>query len=414
MIIVGRYGSAEAMGAVGSTGSLIHLQICLMMGLGIGANVIAANFFGAKDWGRLHKTTLTAMVMAIGGGIILASILVPCSRFFLKLTNSPDTIIDMATAYVRIYLSSLPFILVYNFGSGILRAIGDTKRPMYFLTIGGVVNVLLNIFFVVVLHRQADGVAWATFISQAVSAVLVWITLRNTPETGGLRFRELVIDPKIMSSILRVGIPSGLQSSCFAVSNIIIQKAINNFGAIAVAGFAASCSLEGLTYSASFAFFQVAVSFAGQNLGAKKYKRILKGTGANMLLVSSIMIVMGIFTLICGRDLLAIYNSNPDVIEMGYQRLVIVLSPYFINGILDVLSGTLRGMRRSMIAFVLTFFFVCVFRVLWVFFFCTGKHNTISTIMLCYPISWSMAIITMGAAFLYIIRKELKKEVTAR
>ena len=406
MIIVGRYGSAEAMGAVGSTGPLIHLQVCLMMGLSIGANVIAANFFGAKDWRRLHKTTQTSMAMAIGGGVLLAAILIPCTRLFLKWSHTPESIIDMAVSYVRIYLASLPFILIYNFGSGILRAIGDTKRPMYYLTIGGIANVFLNIFFVIKLHMQADGVAWATFISQVISAVLVWLTLRKTSETGGLSVRELSFDKPIMASILRVGIPSGLQSSCYGLSNLIMQSAINGFGAIAVAGYAASSSLEGLTYSASYSFFQVSVSFSGQNLGAKKIQRIRKGTEACIVLVSALMIVLGFFTVFWGRDLLAIYNDNPEVIEIGFQRLVIVVAPYFICGIMDVISGALRGMRRSMNAFLLTLFFVCIFRILWVYFVCTGRYNTVRAIMMCYPISWTLAALTMGYYLLYVIRKE--------
>lgn len=404
-IIVGRYGSAEAMGAVGSTGALIHLQLHLMMGLSIGANVIAANFFGAKEWKRLHSTVLTSMVMAVFGGIILAIILIPCSRIFLQWMGTPDAIIDMAVTYTRIYLSSLPFILIYNFGSAILRAIGDTKRPMYFLAVCGVINVFCNIFFVVKLHMQADGVAWATFISQAISAALVWQTLRKSCETGGLRMRDLAIDSKIMKSILRVGIPTGLQSSCFGISNIMIQVAINSFGAMTVAGCAAASSIEGLTYSCSFAFQQVSVCFVGQNFGAKKYTRIQKGTLANFALVSILMLIVGCVTLFWGRDLLAIYNNNPEVIEVGMQRLIAVVSVYFFCGIMDTISGALRGMKYSMSAFILTLFFVCIFRIIWIY-GCRLLHfDTIFDLMLCYPVSWFMASATMGTYMWYLLRK---------
>ncbi len=406
MVVVGRYGSAEAMGAVGSTGPLIHLQICLFMGLAIGANVLAANFFGAKDWKRLHLVTQTAMAMSIGCGIVLALVLVPCARIFLRWMNTPESILEMAVLYVRIYLSSLPFILIYNFGSAILRAIGDTKRPMYYLTIGGVVNVFLNLFFVVKLHMQADGVAWATFISQVIAATLVWITLRKVPEVGFLRTHELRFDPLMVSGILRVGIPSGLQSSCFGLSNMMIQTAVNSFGALAVAGCAASSSLEGLTHSVSFSFFQVSISFAGQNLGAGKIQRILKGALTCMVLSVSLMMILGGMTVYWGRELLAIYNDNSAVVALGFQRLVIVVAPYGICGIMDVLSGALRGMKHSMVAFILTLFFVCVFRILWVRFVCVGDYHSIRAIMWSYPISWILAIFALGAYFLHVIHKE--------
>lgn len=406
-IIVGRFGSPEAMAAVGSTGSIIHLQVCLLLGLAIGSNVVAANLFGAKNIPRLNKLMHTAMATAIVGGILFAVILVPCARTLLSWTDTPQDVLDKSTIYMQIYMSSLPFICVYNFGSAILRAVGDTKRPLYYLAIGGVVNVLLNMFFVICLHHDADGVAIATAMSQVIASVLVWIALARSTEIGGLSFRKLGFNLKLLGQILYIGIPSALQSSCFGFSNIMLQKAINGFGAMAMAGSAASGSLEGLTYSASHSFFQVAVSYSGQNLGAKKFDRIRKGCLMCMLMVSGIMLAIGGIAMFFGPQLMSIYTKDPEVVEWGLQRFYIIQITYFLCGMMDVLSGNLRGIGHTILAFVLTFFFVCIFRVIWIFTVFKVIHN-LTGLMTCYPVSWILATVTMLVFFFVVVRKAEK------
>ncbi len=408
IIVVGRFATSQALAAVGSNGSIISLETCLVMGLSTGANVMAANFFGAKDSRRLISLVRTAMAIAIAGGLLLGAILVPCSRLFLSWMHCPPEVIGKATVYLQIYLSALPFISIYNFGSAILRAVGDTKRPFIYLTIAGVVNVLLNMLFVIVFHRDADGVAAATAISQAIAGLLVWRAVANTPELGGLRLRNLETNPKMLKHIFAIGVPTALQSTCFSFSNILIQSSINGLGPLAMAGSAASGSVESLTYSFSYSFQQVGISYGGQNLGARKFDRIVRGLLICQALAAVLMISTGLATVFFGHRLLAIYNQDPEVIAWGFKRLKVIQSTYFLCGMMDSLSGNLRGMRHSTSAFALSFVFVCLFRISWVW-FVYPAFQSMEMLIASYPISWVLAVMAMACYFPFVIRREKKR-----
>jgi len=410
IVVVSNFASKQALAAVGSTGALINLIVNLLIGLSVGAGVCVARCFGSKDDRGVHEVVHTAMLTAMIGGVIFGVFGFFFAHRFLSWMSTPDDVIDLASLYVKIYFVGVPFSVVYNFGAAILRSVGDTRRPLIFLMIAGVLNVLFNLFFVIVLDMSVAGVAWATVISQVVSAGLVVVYLMRVKDCHRLEFKKLRIYGKRLLQILIVGLPAGIQGSLFSISNVIIQSSINSFDdSTIVAGNAAAGNIEGFVYIAMNSFHQTALSFTGQHIGAKKYKRIKNITLLSLASVTVIGITLGIGAFLLGRPLLGIYADGDDgVIRYGLIRMSIVATTYFTCGIMDVFSGVLRGMGRSISSMIITMICVCGMRVVWIY-TVFKQVNTLETIYISYPISWVICVIAQFLLFFFSYRSLLKR-----
>ncbi len=413
LVVVGRYASEKALAAVGATNTFTGLITNVFFGLSSGASVLLANYYGAKDQVNMKETTHTATLMSVIGGVILMFVGLAVSRPVLTAMNTPGDIIEKSIIYIRICFLGLPFTIVYNFGSAILRAAGDTRRPLFFLSLAGVINILLNLFFVIALHMDVEGVAIATVISQGVSAALVWHAIAITDEIGGLYVKDLHINPAIFRKILAFGIPSALQSASFCIANIIIQSSINSFGALALAGNTAALTIEYFVSTGSAGFYESSISFTGQNLGGKKYARIKKAFLCNMLLAQLCTVVLCFFFLYFGRELLGIFNGNKEVIDWGMERMKVMFTFYFTGAAMNVTSGTLRGGGHPVSSFICVFFGACVFRIFWIF--CIFPlHHTYPMLLTCFPISWTIISISAGMLIFLEFRKYNALEAAAQ
>ena len=404
LIVVGRYAEHEAMAAVGSTASVTFLLINVFFGLSIGTNVMAANFYGAKDDSNLSRTTHTAIVIAILGGFLMGGVGFALSRTLLRLMSSPENVIDKATLYMRIYFAGMPFLLVYNFGSSVLRALGDTKRPLIYLAVAGVINVVLNMYFVICLHWDVAGVACATVISQGVSCILVLRALMTADDDCRLQIGKLRIHGPILKQMMGIGLPAAVQASCFSLANVIIQASVNSFGSLAMAGNAAAVSLEGLVYVGSFTYHQTAISFAGQNLGGHEYGRIKRSFWYCMALTTGICVLMGCGGYLFGRQLLSIYNSDPIVIDWGMRRLKILFTTYFLCGTMDTVSGAMRGLGHSLMSAISNLAGVCILRIVWIYTY-FQINRTMECLMMTYPLSWAVTTLVNGIVLWWFMRK---------
>lgn len=404
IIVVGRFSGSEALAAVGSTGALINLIINLFIGVSVGTNVVAARYYGARDADGVSHTVHTAMLSAIVGGIILIFAGIALARPMLEWMGTPADVIDQSALYMKIYFVGMPALMVYNFGASILRAIGDTKRPLYFLTVAGVVNVVFNLFFVIVLDMGVAGVALATIISQAISAVLILLCLIKTEGPCHLELKEMKIYPECFKAMLRIGLPAGLQGSIFSISNVLIQSSVNSFGSLVMAGNTAAANIEGFVYTAMNSIYQTSLSFTSQNMGAKQFKRVDKVLIECLLVVATVGIVLGNGAYLLGDKLLGIYSSDPQVIEYGLMRMSIVSASYFLCGIMDVLVGSIRGLGYSIMPMLVSLTGACLFRVIWIFTI-FQVERTLFCLYISYPISW---ILTAGIHLLcyFIVRKK--------
>lgn len=404
IIVVGRFSGSEALAAVGSTGALINLIINLFIGVSVGTNVVAARYYGARDADGVSQTVHTAMLSAIVGGIILIFAGIALARPMLEWMGTPADVIDQSALYMKIYFVGMPALMVYNFGASILRAIGDTKRPLYFLTVAGVVNVVFNLFFVIVLDMGVAGVALATIISQAISAVLILLCLIKTEGPCHLELKEMKIYPECFKAMLRIGLPAGLQGSIFSISNVLIQSSVNSFGSLVMAGNTAAANIEGFVYTAMNSIYQTSLSFTSQNMGAKQFKRVDKVLIECLLVVATVGIVLGNGAYLLGDKLLGIYSSDPQVIEYGLMRMSIVSASYFLCGIMDVLVGSIRGLGYSIMPMLVSLTGACLFRVIWIFTI-FQVERTLFCLYISYPISW---ILTAGIHLLcyFIVRKK--------
>lgn len=396
VIVVGRYTGQEALAAVGSTGALINLIINVFLGLSVGTNIIAANYYGAGDFKNTQETVHTSITVSLIGGVVVGVIGFAFGGFFLSLMGSPDDVLPLATKYMRIYFLGMPFNMLYNFGAAVLRAIGDTRRPLYFLTVAGLVNVILNLVFVIVFKMGVAGVAWATIISQLISSALVVICLIRTGGYVHLNLRALRIHRDKLLAIARVGLPAGFQGACFSISNVLIQSTVNGYGSVVMAGNSAAQNLEGFIYAAMNAFHQAAITFVSTNVGAGKNGRIRKTMGACTFLVFAVGAVLGLGAVLCMRPLLGIYAPlAPDVVAAGVVRFRIIASSYFLCGIMDVLCGILRGMGAAMVPMVVSVLGACAFRIFWLFailplHLSMGEPivSSLEMLYLSYPVSW--------------------------
>lgn len=408
IIVVGRFAGSESLAAVGSTTSLINLLINVFIGLSIGANVLVAQFYGAQRRKDLEETVHTAMLLAALGGVFLIMLGVLLANPLLEMMGTPEDVLPLAALYMKIYFVGMPVTLLYNFGSAILRAVGDTRRPLYFLLTAGIINVVLNLIFVIVLSMGVAGVALATVISQCISAVLIIQCLVRSDAPYRLRKDRLKITPQKLGQIAKIGLPAGLQGAIFSISNVLIQSSVNSFGSVAMAGSTASANIEGFVYTSMNAVYQTALSFTSQNFGAGKFDRITKILLYCLGLVTAVGLVLGGGAVMFGRQLLGIYSSRPEVIEYGMSRLRLICGPYFLCGIMDTMVGGLRGIGCSVVPMLVSLTGACAFRVVWIFTI-FAMNRTLQTLYLSYPVSWAITFSAHVICYILIRRKMAKK-----
>lgn len=409
IVVVGRFAGNEALAAVGSTGSLTNLIVNLFIGLSVGANVLVARFYGGGQQSELKEMVQTAVATAVVGGVILIFLGFFLSRPALTWMGTPDDVISHSVLYMRIYFAGMPFMMVYNFGSAVLRAVGDTRRPLYYLLIAGVVNVILNLIFVIVFSMGVAGVAVATVASQAISAALVVRCLILTDSPYRLELKGMKIVPDKLLRMIQIGVPAGMQGALFSISNVLIQSSVNSFGSTAMAGNTAGSNIEGFVYTAMNAFHQAAISFSGQNYGARKYKRIKKVLLICELLVLTVGALMGGLAYLCAGTLLRIYTTDPNVIQYGILRMGIICVPYFLCGMMDVAVGALRGMGYAIMPMLVSLTGACLLRVVWIYTIFQQVH-TLKCLYISYPVSWGLTFMVHMICFLIVYRKLLKRD----
>lgn len=407
VVVVGRFTGSEALAAVGSTTQLINLLVNFFTGLSVGVNVMVAHYYGAGDKNGIHDTVHTSMTLAGICGVLMVFIGILAASPMLTLMGTPDDVIGHSVLYMKLYFLGMPAFMVYNFGAAVLRAAGDTKHPLYYLSLSGVLNVILNVIFVVVFKLGVAGVALATVISQYLSAVLIVLHLVRTDSQSRLCVKELKIHRNRFSQIMSIGLAAGLQSVAFNISNVQIQSSINTFGSTVMAGSAASGSVEGFVYMSMNAVSQTTLSFMGQNFGARKYKRIDKILYRCLALTTVLGLVMGMGAYLLGNTLIGIYNSDPMVIESGVYRLSIVSTTYAICGIMEVLAFAIRGLGYSTMPMIVSLMGGCVFRVLWILIVFSAVPTQFS-IYISYPMSWILTSIV-----LWICYKKVRKKFPA-
>lgn len=396
VIVVGRFAGDNSMGAVGSTSSLINLFTNLFVGLAVGVNVVVAKAHGAESHEDLHDAVHTSVLLSAVCGAVLAVIGFVLAPQMLELMNATEAQLPLAVTYLRIYFLGMPAMMIYNFGSAVLRAVGDTKRPLYFLTASGIINVVLNLIFVIPLQMDVAGVALATVISQCLSAALVVICLTKDDTSIHLDLRQLRIKKRVLGSIIRVGLPAGLQGMIFSLSNVVIQSSVNLFGDTVVSGNSSASSIEGFVYMAMNTFYQAAISFTSQHMGAGKYRRIPKILLCSLACVTVTGVVLGWTVYFMGDLLLGIYSATPEVIAAGMIRLSIIVTTYSLCGAMDVMVGMLRGLGYSIMPMIVSLLGACGLRILWIatIFQIPEYHQTVRTVYLSYPVSWGITLAT--------------------
>ena len=418
LVVVGQFGSSNSVGAVGATSSLATLFVNLFIGISTGTGVTVAHALGSKDHVDTKRAVHTAIPTAAICGLIISVFGIIFCKPLLILMDTPEDILPLSVLYLRIYFGGMIFNMVYNFGAAILRATGDTKSPLMFLTLAGVLNVCLNLIFVIVFHLDVAGVAIATTTAQALSAVLVIIKLIKRDDDCKLIIKDLHIHGRTLFKILRIGIPSGIQSSLFAISNVIIQSSVNSFGTAAVAGSSAASSIEGFVYITMNAFYQTTLNFVGQNDGAKNYKRIKKIFWYCLLSTITLGVVLGGIVYGFGRTLLGIYITDSALaIEYGMIKLLFICLPYFLCGIMEVATGTVRGLGCSLIPMISTVLSVCGIRLMWIFtIFKIPEYHSLESLFLSYPISWIVAFSFQTLIFIVVYKQRknsVKPKITA-
>ncbi len=412
VMVVGNFAGDQALAAVGSNGSLINLLVNLFIGLSIGVNVLAARYYGAGYGRSLSETVHTAMLTSVISGIILTIVGVLFARTFLVWMQSPPDVLPLAALYLRIYFLGMTPMMVYNFGAALLRARGDTKRPLYFLTAAGIINVALNLIFVIGFDMDVAGVAIATVASECVSAFLVWRCLLNENGDFHLDPRKLRLYKNHFQLIIRIGLPAGLQGVLFSISNVIIQAAVNSFGSIVVAGSSAAINVENFVYVAMNAFSQAEVSFVSQNIGAQRYERIRRITRTALACSVITGAFLGISAYVLGRPLIGIFTDSDDVIEQGIIRLYYLSAPYAICGAMEIMSGAMRGMGYSLTPTIVTVFGACVFRLVWLAtVFRIPEYHTISTVYVSYPLSWILTLAIHCVCYFWIYDHKIKPKI---
>ncbi len=412
LIVVGNFGGDKtAIGAIGSTSSLISLTVNLFMGLSVGTNVTCAKYYGAKNNEKISKVVHTSILLSLIMGIGLGALGFIFADDLLTLMKND---LELSRVYLKIYFIGMPFNLVYNFAAAVLRAVGDTKRPLYFLSIAGLVNIILNIISVVVFKMGVAGVAYATIASQFVSCILIMITLCKTKECYRFSFNQLKINKRELFEILKIGLPAGIQSSIFSISNVIIQTSINRFNYIVMNGNTAASSVEDFVYVSMESVYHASLAFTSQNVGAKKTDNIKKITAYSLIIVTLIAVIFGGTLFIFGKQALSIYTKVPDEIEVGYIRLHYLCLPYFLCGIMDVMVGILRGMGYSTLPMIISIIGICGFRISWIYGYFYQHTNftdykDLNLLYVSYPISWIITFLVQLTCYLILSKKRFKQ-----
>lgn len=413
LVIVGQFSGSINVAAVSATGAITNLIVNLFIGLSIGAGVTVAHAIGGNQSTEVHRTVHTALPTALVGGVILSVVGVLFSEVFLTMMKTPENVLPLSAKYMRIYFCGMTFTMVYNFCASILRAAGDTKSPLIFLMISGVLNVALNIFFVVVFHMTVDGVALATIISQVISAVLVVIALMRRADACKLSLKQMRFYRQPFLKIIRIGLPAGIQSSMFAISNVIVQSSINSFNSDALmSGNGAAANIEGFVYVLMNSFHQTAVNFIGQNMGAHQYKRIKKIFGLCLIYVTVAGVAAGFTVWNFGEELLGIYiTDSKEAIRYGLIRFNYIALPYFVCGLMDVSTGSLRGLGASFTPMLISILGVCGIRIVWIYtVFQIPQFHTPECLYISYLISWLGTFIFQTIAFIIIYRKRVRAD----
>lgn len=410
IVVVGTYAGDNALAAVGSNTALINLMTNFFLGLSVGANVLVAKYIGARADEDVQETVHTAMLVSLLSGILLTFVGCFGARQILIWMKVPENILPLATTYLRIYFLGMTATMIYNFGSAILRAIGDTKRPLYYLTIAGVINVLLNLLLVIRFQMSVSGVGIATVISQFVSAGLILRNMMKSESKIRLSLKLLRIHPGKLLQILRVGLPASFQGTIFAISNVIIQASVNSFGEITVAGNSAAASIEGFVYVSMNAFAQGTISFTSQNVGAGKDERINKILFTSEICVVLVGLLLGNLAVLFGNPLLGIYTKKEAVKLAGMRRLLVISRTYALCGAMDVLVGSLRGVGYSVLPTVVSLIGACGLRLFWIFtFFQMEQFHSVESLYATYPVSWIVTTLAHGICF-YRVRCKMKRE----
>lgn len=413
LVIVGRFSGSINVAAVSATGAITNLIVTLFIGLSVGAGVAVAHGLGGNQAEEVHRTVHTALPTALVGGIFLTIVGALFAEDFLRMMNTPDNVLPLATTYMRIYFFGMTFTMVYNFCASILRAAGDTNSPLIYLTIAGVLNVALNVVFVIIFHMTVDGVALATVISQAVSAILVVIALMKRKDACKLSLGKMRFYKAPLLKIIRIGLPAGIQGCMFSISNVIVQSSINSFNSDAImSGNGAAGNIEGFVYVLMNSFHQTAVNFIGQNLGAHKYKRIKKIFAYCTGYVAIAGFIAGFSVWYFGEELLSIYiTDSPEAIMQGLIRFNYVALPYFICGLMDVSTGALRGMGASLSPMIISVLGVCGIRITWIYtIFQIPRFHTPEYLYLSYLISWAVTFLFQTIAFIKIYKKRVQED----
>lgn len=407
VVVVGRFAGNQSLAAVGSTSSLINLLTNMFIGLSVGSNVLIARYYGAGQEKEVSDTVNTAVLISIISGLILCVMGVALAKPLLELMGTPEDVLNKSVLYMRIYFLGMPALLLYNFGSSILRAIGDTQRPLYYLSIAGMMNVLLNLLFVIGFQMDVAGVALATVLSQCISAACIIICLMKSEGSFRLYPKRMRIHKDKLFRIARIGLPAGMQGAIFSVSNVLIQSSVNSFGSIAMAGNTAAANIEGFVYIAMNTMHQTAISFTSQNFGGKQYDRITRALFECLAIVVLIGLVMGNGVMFFGRQILGIYSSDEEVIGYGLLRLSVICTTYCLCGAMDTIVGAIRGLGYSVMPMLVSLLGACGFRILWIMTVFKWKRSLL-TLYISYPISWAITFAVHVICYI-VVWKRIKK-----
>ena len=409
IVVVGRFSGSSALAAVGSTTALINVFTNLFIGVSLGANVLAARFYASGRQKEMSETVHTSILLALISGIAMAIVGLLFSRWALELMGTPADVINQSSLYMKIYFLGMPFFMLYNYGAAILRAVGDTKRPLMFLIISGVTNAILNMILVIVFDMGVAGVAIATVISQLISCVLVLWCLYKTEGSYQLRFSKLRMKKEYLKQIFQVGIPAGVQSTVINFSNALLQSSVNSFGSTAMAGYTAANNILGFLYASINAVTQACMSFTSQNYGVNKPKRMDRVMIDCIILSVGVSLVLGCGSYAFGGEILKIYTEDPDVIRCGLEILALTTVTYFLCGIMDLLPGALRGMGASAVPMILSIIGTVGMRIVWIF-GVFPAHRSLKILFISYPASWTLTILMQAVCF-YFVRKKVHKEL---
>ena len=409
IVVVGRFTGSSALAAVGSTTALIAVFTNLFIGISLGANVLAARFYATDRQKEMSETVHTSILFALLSGMVMAVVGLLMAKTALEIMGTPDNVIDQSVLYMRIYFMGMPFFMIYNYGAAILRAIGDTKRPLIFLIVAGVTNAVLNLFLVIVFHLGVAGVAIATIISQFISCVLVIRCLYKSEGSYQFRFSKLQIKSVYLKQIFQVGVPAGIQSTVINISNALLQSSVNSFGSVAMAGYTAANNIFGFLYVSVNSVTQACMSFTSQNYGVRKLKRMDRVLVDCMILTVIVGVVLGGGAYLFGPELLHIYTEQNNVIRCGVEILSYTTVTYFLCGLMDLFPGALRGMGYSTVPMLLSIIGTVGVRILWIFVL-FPRHRTLGFLFISYPVSW-LATIVMQVICFYFVRKKVHRKV---